>query len=119
MQKTIATPEVIFSAEALALMGGHLPWVKKAIDEGIKFAKKRRVEITKVAVTHFDSYEDLDWHEVIVTFYIHGLTFPEGLSLFWGDLSQYIGDWEHRLPEAEQEFFYRSVSIQVATLGNV
>ncbi|MBI2170482.1 MAG: hypothetical protein HYU30_00450 [Chloroflexi bacterium] len=117
MQKTIATPEVIFSAEALALMGGHLPWVKKAVDEGMKFAKKRRVEITKVAVTRFDSYEDPDLHEAVITFYTEAPQSLEALSRFWANLSDHIGNWEQTLPKSQQEFFWKSIGIQVEPLS--
>ena len=119
IQAVIVSPEVTYAPEALSLISDILPFVQRAIAEGIRFAGERDVAIYRVAVTRFDSYEDPDWHEAVVTFHAVHPASLEAWSVFWEGLCQRIGDWEQLLPEPQKEFFFRSVSIQIDPVDHV
>ncbi|MBI4312751.1 MAG: hypothetical protein HY681_13370 [Chloroflexi bacterium] len=119
-QSVVTSPEVTFTPEALELSGGHLPWVKEALALGLDFAARKCVPVLRVVVTRWDSYEDPDGQEVVITYHVEWAKSLQALGGFAGDLADYLGNWEQTtLPKRQQEFFWKCVWTRVEPANDV
>jgi len=107
------TPAVHYDPDVLREFSPFMPIMNEIINFGIALGKNQRVPIVKVRVSRFISKEDLDYRELVVSFFSSAPR--EKLIEFFPLLAQEVGDWRRHQPDSFQDLLSQ-LAIEVMPL---